>query len=93
MFGSGATVEPGVLLNRHNISLETGNAFTLIGETTPEGETITWSTGNSSIASVSDGIVTAGSTAGNTIITATITVDGIDYTDTCTVVVSAAAEG
>jgi hypothetical protein len=33
-------------------------------------------------------VITAGDSAGNTIITAKITVDGVDYTDTCTVVVT-----
>jgi len=57
-----------------------------VATTVPAGETVTWSTGNSSIASVSNGVVTGGSTAGNTIITASITKDGVTYNDTCTVV-------
>ena len=92
MLGGGATIEPGVLLNRHAITIEEEGTFTLLAETTPEGETVTWSAG-SAIVSVSDGVVTAGTTAGNTIVTASITVDGVTYTDTCTVVVEAAAEG
>lgn len=92
MFGSGAVVEPGVLLNKHAISLVEDDTYTLLAATTPAGETVTWSSGSGSVATVAAGVVTAEG-AGNTIITATITVDGVDYTDTCTVVVEAAAEG
>lgn len=92
MLGGGATIEPGVTLNRHAITLEEEGTYTLLADTTPDGETVTWSSGSNTIASVSDGVVTAG-TAGSTIITASITVDGVSYTDTCTVVVEAAAEG
>lgn len=92
MLGGGATIEPGVTLNRHAITLEEEGTYTLLADTTPDGETVTWSSGSDSVASVSDGVVTAG-TAGSTIITASITVDGVSYTDTCTVVVEAAAEG
>ena len=92
MLGGGATIQPGVTLNRHAITLEEEGTYTLLADTTPDDETVTWSSGSNTIASVSDGVVTAG-TAGSTIITASITVDGVSYTDTCTVVVEAAAEG
>jgi hypothetical protein len=92
MLGGGAVIEPGVLLNKHAINLAEGDTFTLIAATTPVGETVTWSTSDSSVVSVVGGVVTAEG-AGNTIITATITVDEATYTDTCTVVVEAAAEG
>ena len=83
--GNGA-VTPSVTLNKHSFSIEKNDTETLVATTVPAGETVTWSTGNSSIASVSNGVVTGGSTAGNTIITASITKDGVTYNDTCTVV-------
>lgn len=92
MLGGGAVIEPSVILNKHAITLTEGDTYTLLGATTPAGETVTWSSGSDSVATVAGGVVTAEG-AGNTIITATITVDGVDYTDTCTVVVEAAAEG
>ena len=86
-FGGG--VQPAVLLNRHSVTLEPDDTFTLTATTTPAGETVTFSSGSSSVATVgsSTGVVTAVA-AGNTIITATMTKSGVTYTDTCTVVVS-----
>lgn len=79
----------GIELNTHAINLVVGNTATLKATTEPSGATVTWSSGSSSVATVSNGVVT-GAGAGNTIITASITADEITYTDTCTVVVTAA---
>lgn len=89
IFGGG--VQPAVLLNRHALNLVVGDTFTLIATTTPAGETVTFSSATGSVASVgsSTGVVTAAG-AGNTIVTATMTKGGVTYTDTCTVVVTAA---
>ena len=81
---SGVSIE----LNRHSLNLVEGDTYTLVPTVTPAGETVTWSTGSSSVATVSSGVVTAEG-AGNTIITASITKDGVTYTDTCTVIVTA----
>lgn len=78
-----------VLLNSHQITLAAGGTETLTATTIPAGQTVTWSSGSSSVATVSGGTVTAVA-AGNTIITASITVSGVTYTDTCTVVVPSA---
>ena len=78
-----------VLLNAHQITLAAGSTETLTATTIPTGQTVTWSSGSSSVATVSSGTVTAVA-AGNTIITASITVSGVTYTDTCTVVVPSA---
>lgn len=82
---SGVSVE----LNRHSIELVAGGTYTLVATTTPAGETVTWSSGSTSVAEVAAGVVSAEG-AGNTIITASITKDGVTYTDTCTVIVTAA---
>lgn len=82
---SGASIE----LNRHSLNLVEDDTYTLVPTVTPAGQTVTWTSGSSSIATVSNGVVTAAG-AGNTIITASITKDGVTYTDTCTVIVTAA---
>lgn len=81
---------PAVLINTHAETITVGDTLTLTAETIPAGETVTWSTSNSSIADVTSGGAVSGEGAGSAIITATITVDGVNYTDTCTVVVEAA---
>ena len=86
----GGSVVPAVLINKHAITLTVGDTETLTAETIPAGETITWTSSASGKAAVTSGGVVSGESAGNAIITATITVDGVSYTDTCTVVVEAA---
>lgn len=89
--GSGAVVVPEVVLNKANIELVVEETDTLVGTTTPAGQTITWESSDTDVATVStDGVVTAVA-AGTATITATITVDTVDYTDTCAVTVTAAA--
>lgn len=78
---------PAVVLNKHVVTVEAENTVTLTAATTPVGQSVTW-TSSSAVASVSNGVVTAGQNAGNAIITAAITVDGVTYTDTCTVIVT-----
>lgn len=85
--GSGSPSHPAVSLNTHYISIADESTYQLSADTTPAGETITWSSGNTSVATVSGGLVT-GKSAGNTIITASITSGGVTATDTCTVVVT-----
>lgn len=84
----GATQIPGVELSQHLINLKVDDEYTLTALVAPSGATVTWSEGSSSVATVTDGVVTAEG-AGNTIITASITDSGVTYTDTCTVVVTA----
>jgi len=77
----------GVTLNTHSATVAKDATVTLTASTTPSGQTVTWASGSTSIATVNNGVVT-GVSAGNTVITASITVDGVTYTDTCTVVVT-----
>lgn len=77
-----------VELNKHLLTFSALNATeTLTAITVPDGATVTWSSASTTIATVSNGLVTAKAN-GNTIITAAITVDGVTYNDTCTVIVS-----
>ena len=87
--GTGSASDNYVLLSSHSASLTDGDTFSLTAATNPTGQTVTWTSGSSSVATVSNGTVTAEG-AGNTVITASITVDGVTYTDTCTVIVAAA---
>lgn len=84
--GTAATDTPSITLNRHSVTIADEETATLSASVKPLGQTITWTSANTSVATVSDGVVTA-KDAGNTIITASITKDGVTYSDTCTVIV------
>lgn len=86
------TAQPSVNINKHAVTLEEDDTVTLTAITVPDGKTVTWSSSDSLKASVTSGGVVTGEAAGSAIITASITVDGVAYTDTCTVVVTAAPE-
>lgn len=81
------TVTPAVEIDAHAVTVEKDETITLTAATVPAGATVTWSSSDSGKASVSNGVVT-GEAVGNAIITATITIDGVSYSDTCTVVVT-----
>ncbi len=88
----GEEVKPSVLINTHSTTVEEDKTVTLTATTIPAAQSVTWSSSNDSVATVTSGGVVSGELAGNAIITASITVDGVTYTDTCTVVVTAAPE-
>lgn len=87
--GGSAVTNPSIILSKHSITIEAEGTATLTAVTVPDDATVTWASAISSVASVANGVITAGSSAGSTIITATITEDGVTYSDTCTVVVTA----
>lgn len=90
--GGSEAIIPSVTLNKHVINLVVGGATeTLVANVIPSGTSVTWDEANDEVATVSNGTVTAVG-AGNTIITASITKDGVTYNDTCTVIVTAASE-
>lgn len=78
----------GVSLNKASTTIVDGSTETLTATTTPAGETVTWKSSNTSVATVSSGTVTAVD-PGTAIITASITKGGQTYTDTCVVTVTA----
>ncbi len=86
--GNGGTLIPSVTLSKNYISIVKNTTYDLTANVIPAGTTVTWASADTSKASVSGGTVTAGSSAGNTIITASITQGGVTYNDTCTVVVT-----
>lgn len=85
--GSAAPV-PSIELSTHVITIANEATFTFEAYVTPAGQTVTWASSNTSVASVAAGVVT-GEGTGSAIITASITIDGVTYTDTATVVVTA----
>ena len=78
----------GVSLNKHRLTLVDGDSAELTATKNPAGATVTWSSNNTSVASVSDGTVTAVD-PGVAVIVATATYDGVSEVDTCTVTVVA----
>ena len=88
----GANPTPYVVLKKHVVTLTEGDSFTLRAAVLPADSVVTWTSADDNTAEVTSGGVITGIAAGSTIITATITVDGVDYDDTCTVIVEAAPE-
>lgn len=80
---------PSVTLNKDTTTLSLSGTYfdTLTATTVPAGETVTWTSSDTTIAKVAAGVVTA-KAKGTATITAKITVDEHDYTDTCVVTVT-----
>ena len=83
------SVVPSIVLDRHSATIKVGDTLNLVPTVIPSGQTVTWGSADSTKASVSSGTVT-GAGVGNTIISAAITVEGVTYNDTCTIIVEAA---
>ena len=79
--------KPSITLNNSTLSLYIAGTSTLTATTVPSGQTVTWKSDNESVATVSGGKVTAVA-AGTANITATITVNGKNYSATCKVTVT-----
>lgn len=85
---SGSSTGKGVTVTPATLSITGTASATLIGQTLPANRTITWTSSDTSKATVSDKGVVTGVASGSATITATATIDGVTYTDTCTVTVS-----
>lgn len=91
ILGASSTYSVTVIPSR--IELTVGEKYALEAQVSPAGTSITWSTSEDEYATVSQaGLVTAVG-AGTATITATISDGTSTYTDTCSVVVSAAVSG
>jgi hypothetical protein len=87
-----AVVTPEVIINHSHISVEKDETFQLSATATPDDSAITWSvTSGGTYASVDSTGKVTGLAAGSAEVTATITVNLVDYTDTCAVTVTAGA--
>lgn len=82
-----APVTAEIVLDRANVSIEEGDNVKVIAKTSPAGQTVTWSSSDDTIAEVSNGTIT-GVAAGTATVTASMTYDGLTYTDTCNVTVT-----
>lgn len=78
---------PSVTLDNHTASIAAESTTTLVATVIPAGSAVTWTSSDEDVATVADGVVT-GVAAGTTTITASITVSGQTYTDTCSVSVT-----
>ena len=78
---------PSISLSANWMSLAIGQTADLRASTTPSGASVSWSSSNTSVATVSGGKVKAVA-SGNATITATITVGGKSYSATCSVTVT-----
>lgn len=88
--GSGDPIgEPSVTLSDSSISIAVDGTQTLTATVMPYGAEVTWASSDNEVATVAAGVVT-GVAEGEATVTATITVDGQDYSDTCAVTVTAA---
>lgn len=85
----GGEVSGVVELNYHSLELKTGKTAVLVAGHYPADAEVTWRSGDDTVATVTNGGVIEAVGTGNTIIRASITVDGVEFTDTCTVVVTA----
>ena len=80
-------VVPDITLSRANVTLEEGEKVTITATTVPAGQTVTWSSSADSYATVANGEI-SGVDVGTAVITASMTYDGVTYTDTCNVTVT-----
>ncbi len=87
--------KPSVYVKEDRITINAGTTRTLVATTTPASQTVTWSSSDTDVATVTSGGVVSGVAAGTAIITASITMNAgqaneATYTDTVEVRVLAA---
>lgn len=91
VFVAGTGTAPQITLDKSTASVAAAATTSLTATVVPSGSTVTWKSSDTTIATVSSGTVT-GVKAGSATIYATITVDGVPYTASCAVTVTAAAK-
>lgn len=91
-FTVASSATPDVVLNKSNIALTikdgVGQTMKLNATVVPAGTAVVWTSSASSVAAVDNKGNVSAVSAGTATITAKITVDTVDYTDTCAVTVS-----
>lgn len=92
--GSGGLTS-GILFDKHSATIKVGDTVKInVVDLEPDDATVTWASGTTAKATISGGtaagVTVTGVAEGSSIITGAITVDGVTYNDTCTVVVEAA---
>lgn len=86
-----AEAQASIFLNKHSVTIPSNGTYQLTAAVVPAGTSVTWTSSATGKATVSNAGKVTAVAAGTTIITAAITVDGVTYNDTCTVVVEAAS--
>lgn len=76
----------GVKVDKSDVTITEGSSATVTASAIPAGETVTWASASTAVATVSNGTITAVS-AGTTKVTASITTGGTTYTATVDVTV------
>lgn len=87
--GASGSDVPSVTVSPSRSSVNVGSTKKLTATPVPSNASVSWSSSDTDKATVSDSGVVTGVAAGTVTITATITVDGNDYTDTCSMTVNA----
>jgi hypothetical protein len=82
--------EAGINLNVHAKTIKVGETLQLAAAVLPKTAAVTYTSGTTAKATVTAAGLVEGKAVGSSVITASITVDGKSYTDTCTVTVEAA---
>lgn len=82
------TVEPSVTLVGSATVVE-GESIQLVAQVTPAGSAITWSSSATGKATVDENGIVEGVEAGSAVITASIEVDDVTYSDSCNITVEA----
>lgn len=77
-----------ISLNKSSTTIAAAGTETLTATTSPAGETVTWTSSDEDVATVTAGGVVTGVASGTAIITGSITVGGQDYTAQCVVTIS-----
>lgn len=84
------TIEPNINLSKSSLKVKVDATSRLKAYPTPQDATVVWASSDDTKATVEDGVV-IGVAVGSATITAKITVDNVDYTDTCAVTVISAS--
>lgn len=83
---------PGIKFATHSMGLSLGGQGSsgpiTVATVNPTGSTITWTSGNTAVATVGTTGTVSAVAAGSCVITGSITVNGVTYSDTCNVHVS-----
>lgn len=79
---------PSLVLDKSSLTVPENNSATITPTTTPAGETVTFQSLDTSVATVTSGGVVTGEGVGTTTIVASFTKDGITYPAYCTVTVT-----
>jgi phi13 family phage major tail protein len=84
-----AVVVPSVSVVPSRAVIDAGSSVSLQAIVVPAGAAVTWTSSAQTYATVDEAGVVTGAAEGSATITASITVDGTNYTDTCAVTVNA----